>query len=126
MEDPIVPLERNLYGHPFSRDCHERGNLRKSFCSMDGRKFPNGACSSTAKRGYSLSVCVDDIKLAGKKQNLNPMWKVLNQEVDLGEPTSSLDHVYLGCTRKQHQVNKNIVDKHRTIHVRIQNFRKNN
>ena len=43
-----------------------------------------------------LSVCVDDTKLAGKKQNLDPMWKVLNKEVDLGEPTSFLDHVYLG------------------------------
>ena len=28
---------------------------------------------------------VDDIKLAGKKQNIDPMWKVLNKEVDLGE-----------------------------------------
>ena len=36
---------------------------------------------------------VDDIKLAGKKQNIDPMWKVLNKEVDLGEPTSFLDHV---------------------------------
>ena len=40
-------------------------------------------------------MCVDDIKLAGKKQNINPMWKVLNKEVDLGEPTSFLDHVFL-------------------------------
>ena len=32
---------------------------------------------------------VDDIKLAGKKQNIDPMWKVLNKEVDLGEPTLS-------------------------------------
>ena len=38
---------------------------------------------------------VDDIKLAGKKHNIDPMWKVLNKEVDLGEPTSFLDHVYL-------------------------------
>ena len=29
------------------------------------------------------------------------MWKVLNKEVDLEEPTSFLDHVYLGCTRRQ-------------------------
>ena len=48
-----------------------------------------------------LSVYVDDIKLAGKKQNIDPMWKVLNIEVDQGEPTSFLDHVYLGCTRRQ-------------------------
>ena len=30
---------------------------------------------------------VDDIKFAGKKQNLDPMWKLLKEEVDLGEPT---------------------------------------
>ena len=34
----------------------------------------------------------------GKKQNLDPMWKVLNKEVDLGEPTSFFDHVYLGLS----------------------------
>ena len=31
---------------------------------------------------------VDDIKLAGKKQNVDPMWKLLNKEADLGEPIS--------------------------------------
>ena len=41
---------------------------------------------------------VDDIKLAVKKQNLDPMWKLLDKEVDLGEPTSFLDHAYLGCS----------------------------
>ena len=58
---------------------------------------------------------VDDIKLAGKKQNLDPMWKVLNKEVDLGEPTSFLDHVYLGCTQKQCETSKDIVDNYRTM-----------
>ena len=58
---------------------------------------------------------VDDIKLAGKKQNLDPMWKLLNKEVDLGEPTSFLDHVYLGCTQRQCQISKDIVDKYRTM-----------
>ena len=38
-------------------------------------------------------------KLAGKKQNINPMWPVLNKEVDLGEPTSFLDHVYWDVLR---------------------------
>ena len=36
-------------------------------------------------------MCVDDIKLAGKKQNIDPMWKLPNKEVELGEPTSFLD-----------------------------------
>ena len=67
------------------------------------------------EKGLFLSVYVDDIKLAGKKQNLDPMWKVLNKEVDLGEPTSFLDHVYLGCTQRQCEVSKNTVDNHRTM-----------
>ena len=33
---------------------------------------------------------VDDIKLAGKKQNLDPMWKLLNKKVDLENQHLSL------------------------------------
>ena len=58
---------------------------------------------------------VDDIKLDGKKQNIEPMWKVLNKEVDLGEPTSFLDHVYLGCTQRQCEISKDIVDNYRAM-----------
>ena len=58
---------------------------------------------------------VDDIKLAGKKQNLDPMWKFLNKQVDLEERTSFLDHVYLGCTQRQCEISKDIVDNHRTM-----------
>ena len=54
-------------------------------------------------------------KLAGKKQNLDPMWKVLNKEVDLGEPTSFLDHVHLGCTQRQREISKDIVDNYRAM-----------
>ena len=58
---------------------------------------------------------VDDIKLVGKKHNIDPMWKVLNKEVDLGEPTTFLDHVYLGCTPRQSQISKDTVDNYRTM-----------
>ena len=53
---------------------------------------------------------VEDIKLAGKKQNMNPMWKAQTTEVDLGEPTSFLDHVYSGRTQRECQISKDIVD----------------
>ena len=43
------------------------------------------------------------------------MRKVLNKEVDLWEPTSFLDHVYLGCTQWQCEISKVIVDNHRTM-----------
>ena len=58
---------------------------------------------------------VDDIKLAGKKLNIDPMWKVLNKEVDLGEPTFFFDHVYLGCTQRQCEISKDTVDNYRTM-----------
>ena len=58
---------------------------------------------------------VDDIKLSGKKQNIDPMWKVRNKEVDLGEPTSFLGHVYLGCTRRPFEISKDIFDNYRTM-----------
>ena len=58
---------------------------------------------------------VEAIKLAGKKQNLDPLWKLLNKEVDLGKPTSFLDHVYLGCSQRQCEISKNTVDNYRTM-----------
>ena len=67
------------------------------------------------EKGLFLSVYVDDIKLAGKKQNLDPMWKLLNKDVDLGEPTSFLDHVYLGCTQRRCEISKDIVDNSTTM-----------
>ena len=79
-------------------------------------KIPNWECLFVHReKGLFLSVYVDDIKLAGKKQNLDPMWKLLNKEVDLGEPTSFLDHLYLGCTQRQCENSKDIVDNYRTM-----------
>ena len=58
------------------------------------------------RKGLFLSVCVDDIKLAGKKQNISPTWKISMKDLDLGEPTFCLDHVYLGCTQRECQISK--------------------
>ena len=106
MEDPAVPLERNLYGHPLEGLSWER----------QFEKVPHWECSFVNReKGLFLSVYVDDIDLAGKKQNINPMWKVYVKEVDLREPTSFLDHVYLGCTQRECQISKDIVDNYRNM-----------
>ena len=79
-------------------------------------KVPNWECLFVHReKGLFLSVSVDDITLAGKKQNIDVMWKVPNKEVDLGEPTSFLDHVYLWSTQRQCEISKDIVDTHRTM-----------
>ena len=67
------------------------------------------------ENGLFLSVYVDYIKLTGKKQNIDPMWKVLMKDVDLGEPTTFLDHVYFGCTQRECQTSKDIVDNFRNM-----------
>ena len=115
MEDPVVPLERNLYGHALAGLLWER-QFEKVLLKHGGEKIPNGECLFVHReRGLFLSVYVDDIKLAGKKHIFDPMWKVLNKEVDLGEPTSFFDHVYLGCTQRQCEISKDIVDNYRTM-----------
>ena len=111
MEDPVVLLERNLYGHPFAGLLWER-QFEKLLLKCGWEKVSNWECLFVHReKGLFLSVCVDDITLPGKKQNI----EVLNKEVDLGEPTSFLDHVYLGFSRRQCEISKDIVDKHRTM-----------
>ena len=101
-----------MYGHPLAGLLWER-QFDKILLKHGWKKIPNWECLFVHReKGLFLSVYVDDIKLAGKKQNINPMWKLLNKEVDLGEPTSFLDHVYLGCTQRQREISKDIVDNY--------------
>ena len=58
---------------------------------------------------------MDDVKLAGKKQDIDPVWKEQMKEVDLGEPTSFLDHVYFDCTKRECETSKNIVDNYENM-----------
>ena len=47
-----------------------------------------------------LSAYVDDYKMAGKKQNLAPMWAALRAEgLDLEPPVPLNENVYLGCSQ---------------------------
>ena len=53
--------------------------------------------------------------MAGKKQNMAPMWNKLMKDVDLDEPTSFLDHENLGCTQRECKPNEAIVEQHRDM-----------
>ena len=100
MEDPIVPLERNLYGHPMAGLLWER-QFEKILLKYGWEKVPNWECLFVHReKGLFLSVYVDDIKFVGKTENIEPTWKFLMNNVDLGEPTF-LDHAYLGCTQRE-------------------------
>ena len=115
IEDSVVPLERNLCGDLLAGLLWER-QFEKILLKYGWEKVSNWVCLFVHReKGLFFSVYVDDLKLAGKTQNTNPMWKVLNKEVDLGEATSFLNHVYLGCTQRHCEVSKDIVDNYRTM-----------
>ena len=75
--DPVVPLERNMCGHPFGKDF-----LGKFWWNVDGRKYQIENVCSVIGNGLFLSVYVDDIKMTGK-QNMDRMWKKLMTNVVL-------------------------------------------
>ena len=73
MEDPVVPLERNLYGHPLAGLLCQ-WQLENILLKHGWDKVSNWECLFVHRvKGLFSSVYVDDIKLAEKKQNIDPM-----------------------------------------------------
>ena len=100
-ENPVVLHERNLYGHPIAGLLCER-QFKQTLSELGWEKVPSWECMFVCrKQRLFLSEHVDDIKMAGQKQDMAPMWKTWMKNVDLMEPTSFLDYVYLGCTQRE-------------------------
>ena len=57
------------------QDYDGNGNSRKFYWNTVGKKFKLGNDYSLTEKKDFLSVYVDDIKLAGKKQNIDPMYE---------------------------------------------------
>ena len=101
MEDPVVPLERNLYGHFLSGLLWD-SQFEIVLLEHSWEKVLNWECLFVNRAsGLFLSVCVDDVKLAGNTENMEPTWKILMKDVDMGEPTSFLDHAFFGLHSKR-------------------------
>ena len=67
MEDPIVPLERNPYGHPLAGLLWER-QFEKILLKHGWEKVSNWECLCVHRqKGLFLSVYVDDIKTGWKE-----------------------------------------------------------
>ena len=116
MEDPVVSLERNLYGHPLAGLLWER-QFEKILLKHGWEKIPNWECLLLRReKRLFLSVYLGDIKnwlerntiliRCGKYSTKKLIWE--NQHL-------SLDHVYLGCTQRQCEISKDIVDNYRSM-----------
>ena len=64
IEDLVVPLERNLFGHPLAGPLWER-HFEEALLELGWVEVPNWECMFVhRKQGLFLSVYVDDIKMA--------------------------------------------------------------
>ena len=67
MEDPFVPIERNLYGHPLAGLLSER-QFEKPIEAWLGEKIPNWECLFVHReKRLILSVYVDGQKIGWKE-----------------------------------------------------------
>ena len=115
MEDPVVLLERNRYGHPLSGLLWER-QYEKILLQHGWEKVPNWECLfvHSEKRHPHLRD-LDDLKFAGKKHHIDPMWNALNKECIVEKPTSFLYHVHLRCAQRQCEKSKDIADNYKAM-----------
>ena len=121
MEDPVVPLERNLYGHPLAGLLWEK-QFEKILLKHGWEKIPDWECLFVhRKKGLFSSVHVDDIKLAGKKQNLDPDVESTQQRSRFGRTNIFLRSCILGMHSKT-MPNKQRYCGQLQNHVRIANF----
>ena len=86
---------------------------------FEGEKVPNWECLFVhRKQGLSLSVSVGMTpKRVEKKQNLSLMLNKRTKLVDLGEPTSILDHRNVRCTQRECKPNESVIEEYRKMFV---------
>ena len=119
--DPVVPLERNLYGHPLAGLLWER-QFEKNLLKHGWEKIPNWECLFVHReKGLFLSVYVDDIKLAGKKHNIDPDVESTQQRSRFVRTNIFLGSCMLGLHSKKER-NKRRYCGQLQNHVRIANF----
>ena len=108
----MVLVESKLYGHPLAGLFWEK-QFEEAFLDLGKEKIQTWEwmyVRSSKTRIVSVST-----KMAGKNQNMTPMWKKLMNNVDIDEPTSFLDHVFLRCTQLECNPNERIIEQHKKV-----------
>ena len=114
-EDPVVPLERNLHGHPLAGLLWER-QFEKLFLEFEWERVPIWRMLFVHRKPqlffrYMWTI----LKMAWKKAECGFMWKKLMKHVDLDQPTSFLDDVHLGCTQRECKPNGTMKEKYKEM-----------
>ena len=107
MEDPVVPLERNLYGHPLAGLLWER-QFEKAILEHGWGFFPGIVNLSTEKKGYSYLCMWTISKWLAQQKTWNRLWKFWwKMLIWENQPHSST--TYLGCTQRECTISNEIV-----------------
>ena len=100
----------------FSRTVMGKAIRESSIRTRSGKSSKMGMfIRQPRKKDYSSLCMWTTLNWLDTNRNINPTWTILMREVDLGEPTSFLDHVYLGCTQRECQISKDIVDNNKNM-----------
>ena len=102
IEDPNVPLERNLYGHPLAGDYCGSDRL-KFYWDLDGKSAKFGMSIRSSKAGIILTC------ICGRHQN---GWNGAEYCTRVEE---SDDHVYLRCTQRDCASNESLIEQYKEM-----------
>jgi len=118
--DPVCIMDGNLYGHPIAGllwEIHSHALVKKAGFSP----IPSWECLFVHReKQLFLSIYVDDFKLAGKKENIKPMWKTLTETgIELDPPVSLHGDVYLGRAQYNCENDSAQTELHQTLVTRL-------
>ena len=116
VEDPIVPLERNLYGHHVARQLWERQSEKDLLKIRLGEGFHLKMFIRTPSKRIIL-ICVRGWHKIGWKETKH--WSDVEstqQRSRFGRTNIFPWSMYtLGCTQRQCEISKDVVDNYRTM-----------
>ena len=115
IRDLVVPLERNLYGHPLAGLPMGKTIWTHTDGKWMGESSRLGMLDSSIVKKAHLSLSTLTASKWGEKDNLKSAWEHLTEQVDLEEPTLLLNQVFLACTPKECEPNLEIVKEFKNL-----------
>ena len=57
--------------------------------------------------------------MVGKKESIEPMWAKIRKYIELDPETPLVDHVYLGCTQREVEPNREIIEAKQQLFAQL-------
>ena len=121
IKDPVCKLKRNLYGHPIAGLIWEK-HCQKAIFSCGFKRIPGWECLFVHfQKKLFLSVYVDDFRMAGLSSEIQSMWKLLGQALDLDPAVPSYENTYLGCNQHVIQPPESVISSKKELLEQLTN-----